>query len=250
MSQNTAWSHKDSPALLAFDTATEACSVALQYDGQLLVRFEELDRGHAERILPMIDEVLREAAMTLRDLDAIAFGRGPGAFTGVRLAASGAQGLAYGANLPVVPVSNLAALAVQALQLDAAATHVWVATDARMQEIYCASYQRTSVPGAPAILGQESVVGGNALALPPAELTPFASTRIVAIGRALSAYPAVAARLAGWCAASFDAALPRAADLLALASQQFAAGCAVSAELALPVYVRDDVVRAPVTPMQ
>ena len=123
-------------------------------------------------------------------------------------------------------------------------------TDLRKTALYTLFDLHIRAPGAPAILGQESVVGGNALALPPAELTPFASTRIVAIGRALSAYPAVAARLAGWCAASFDGALPRAADLLALASQQFAAGCAVSAELALPVYVRDDVVRAPVTPMQ
>lgn len=241
------------PAILAFDTATEACSVALQIGERRIERFEELDRGHAERILLLIDSVLREAGVALRDLDALAFGRGPGAFTGVRLAASVAQGLAFGAGLPVVPVSNLMLLAVQAGRLDVAATHVWVATDARMQEVYCASYALVTSPDHSlarevVCLGDERVVSAAELALPPVELQ--GGGRIVAIGRALRAYPQIAAQLGDWCAAWFDDALPVARDMLAIATREFAAGRAVAAELALPVYVRDDVARAPVTRLQ
>ncbi|HPF27236.1 MAG TPA: tRNA (adenosine(37)-N6)-threonylcarbamoyltransferase complex dimerization subunit type 1 TsaB [Steroidobacteraceae bacterium] len=241
------------PAILAFDTATEACSVALQIGERRIERFEELDRGHAERILLLIDSVLNEAGIALRDLDALAFGRGPGAFTGVRLAASIAQGLAFGAGLPVVPVSNLLLLAVQAARLDAAATHVWVATDARMQEVYCASYQvgtsaHVRAERETVLLGDERVVSAAALSLPPGELQ--GAHRVVAIGRALRAYPTVAAQLGDWCAARFEDALPVAQDMLAIATREFAAGRAVAAELALPVYVRDDVARAPATPPQ
>lgn len=257
------------PSILALDTATEACSAALQVGARVLERFEDLDRGHSERILPMIDELLHAGGIALADLDAIAFGRGPGAFTGVRLAASVTQGLAFGAGLPVVPISNLALLAAQAFRLDRAATHVWVAADARMQEIYCATYQRVSghsgqlnsvdtMSAEFERLGEERVVGGTALVLPPAELeqaaradsSGLATARVVAIGRALRAYPAVAVRLDGWCAARFAHALPQAVDMLPLASRAFLAGRAVPAELALPVYVRDDVARVPVIPVK
>ena len=97
--------------LLALDTATEACSAALLLGDTLLARYEESKRGHAELILPMVDALLTEAGLSLRELDCLAVGRGPGAFTGVRIAVSVAQGLAFGAQRPIVPISDLAALA-------------------------------------------------------------------------------------------------------------------------------------------
>src|SRR4029077_17727403 len=112
--------------ILALDTATENCSVALLIDGQLHASEELIARGHAERILPLVDARLTQAQLRLRDLTAIACGRGPGSFTGVRLAASVTQGLACGAGLGVVPVSDLRAVAQRALDLPAAPQRVLV----------------------------------------------------------------------------------------------------------------------------
>src|SRR3954467_2563824 len=149
--------------ILALDTATEACSVALACSGAWIERYEELDRGHAERLLPMIDELLAEAGIALGSLDAIAFGRGPGAFTGVRLAASVAQGLAFGSGLGVVPISDLAAVAQRVALLDPDARRVLVVNDARMREVYWVSYDLASAPQA---LGDERVSAAADVSLP------------------------------------------------------------------------------------
>src|SRR5258705_7456513 len=141
--------------ILAIDTATEACSAALAVGDTLLARYEEPGRGHAERILSMVDEILAEAGVLLTALDAIAFGRGPGAFTGVRIGAAVAQGLAVGAGLSVVPVSNLAALAERAIA-ERAADAALVCIDARMSEVYWCSYRAMQGRGLEA-LGEERV---------------------------------------------------------------------------------------------
>ena len=127
--------------ILALDTATEACSVSLGIGDRIIDRYVELERGHAEQLLPMVDAVLAEGGIALSALDAIAFGRGPGGFTGVRLAASVAQGLAFGAQVGVVPISDLAAVAQRVVQLNPAVRRVLVANDARMQEVYWATFE-------------------------------------------------------------------------------------------------------------
>ncbi len=236
------------PRILAIDTATEACSVALTGELPLAMRFEELGRGHAEHVLAMVDELLAERQWRLPDLDAIAFGRGPGGFTGVRLAASITQGLAFGAGLPVIPVSNLAALAANAFETCPQAARCWVAADARMQEVYCGLYERAANRGVQ-LLGAERVLKRAAAAQDAAQIG-VAREAAVAVGRALRAYPDVAAAAAESCAASLPDALPSARHIAELALIEWAAGRTVSAEQALPVYLRDDVAHRPVTPVQ
>lgn len=121
--------------LLALDTCTEACSVALLHNNAVLARDEIASRAHTQRILPLVDEVLSEAGLRLNQVDALVFGRGPGSFTGVRIATGIVQGLALGADLPIVPVSNLTAMA-QAALAQTGAQQVLAAIDARMQEVY------------------------------------------------------------------------------------------------------------------
>ncbi|HKK04149.1 MAG TPA: tRNA (adenosine(37)-N6)-threonylcarbamoyltransferase complex dimerization subunit type 1 TsaB [Gammaproteobacteria bacterium] len=216
--------------ILALDTASRACSVALAAGGGLYERVEETPRRHAAMLLPMAEACLAEAGLTLAELDAVAFGRGPGSFTGLRIAASVAQGVGYGAGLPVVPVSNLAACAVAAWR-----KHGWsrvlTAFDARMDELYAAPY-RVGEDGLAVAAGDEVLVGPDKLEAP-------AGAGWQGAGSGFAAWPAVAGRLG---LATVDAALePRARDLLGLAADAVARGEAVSAEQALPVYLRERV---------
>lgn len=216
--------------ILAFDTATEACSVALGIGDRVLERYVELERGHAEQILPMIDALLAEGGVALAQLDAIAFGRGPGGFTGVRLAASVAQGLAFGVNVGVVPISELAAVAQRVAQLDPGAQRVLVVNDARMREVYWAEYLVDGIRP----LGDERV---NA----PGDVVVTAGESWVAAGRGLVAWPELAERCRAAGATLRPDLLPRASEVLALARPRVAAGQVLAPELALPVYVRDRV---------
>jgi tRNA threonylcarbamoyladenosine biosynthesis protein TsaB len=226
--------------ILALDTATEACSVALSLgDGieeRVLDRYVELDRGHAERLLPMIDELLAEGGLTLASLDAIAFGRGPGGFTGVRLAASVAQGLAFGAGVGVVPVSDLAAVAQQAVELQPGARRVLVVNDARMREVYWAQF---TVDGLVTLQGAEQVGPQTTVSVGDADQGPW-----VAAGRGLAVYPELAERCRAQGASLLTQLLPRAREILRLARTAVAAGQTLPAELALPVYVREQVAQA------
>jgi tRNA threonylcarbamoyladenosine biosynthesis protein TsaB len=223
--------------ILAFDTATEACSAALLLDGELQERFEVAPRAHARLLLPMLDGLLAEAGLKPAQLDAIAFGRGPGSFTGLRIAASVAQGIAFAAHLPVLPVSTLAALARDALQRSAA-THVLAAIDARMGEVYWAAYARDA-HGEPESLGEEQVAPADAVLMPAGRDWFGIGTGWAVYGEVLRGHFAVAP-------IGVDAhALPQAGHIAQLAALDFAAGRAVAAEQALPVYLRNQVAQRP-----
>lgn len=224
--------------ILALDTATEACSVALWNDGAVHVEAIELARGHAQRILPMVDALLESHALRLTDLDAIAAGRGPGGFTGVRLAISVAQGLALGADLPTVGVSNLAAVAQAVLSREASATHVLVCNDARMKEVYTALYRRSDA-GLAVLEGRERVMQPDSVGLPSSVDGP--ARRVIGAGRGFGAYPQLADRLRGELVAIDAAILPAAGEIAVLAAAAFRAGEAVAPEWLQPVYLRDDV---------
>ena len=228
--------------ILALDTATEGCSVSLGIGDRSIDRYAELERGHAEKILPMIDAVLAEGGLDLAQLDAIAFGRGPGGFTGVRLAASVAQGLAFGAGVGVVPISDLAAVAQRVIQLNPAVRSVFAVNDARMREVYWARYAWDGgAPLAVALVGEERVSAPGEVQFPrPAGDPPWAVA-----GRGLRAWPDLAERAAAVGAVLFADLLPRASEVLALARPVVAAGLVLDPALALPVYVRDQVAVPP-----
>ncbi len=219
--------------ILALDTATEGCSAALLIDGEMRGTELELGRGHAERILPMLDELLAEAGVGLGTLDAIAFGRGPGGFTGVRLAASVTQGLAFGAGLPVVPVSDLMAVGQRVLGT-AGSTRVIVCNDARMREVYWACFEQAN--GLATLVGDERVSAPEAVTIPLGWTAP-----LVAAGRGFAAYPQLRERLEPRLATVHERLLPRAHEIALLAADILQKGGALPAELAIPVYLRDEV---------
>lgn len=237
--------------LLALETATEHCSVAIwQRDAagqlQILARRQHAPRQQTELILPMVDELLAESGLALTQLTALAYSCGPGAFTGVRIAAAVAQGLAFGADLPVVPVSSLQTLA-QAAYRQHGARAVLAAFDARMQEIYAGAYALDANGLMQAITPE---VAGAPANLPAALVTAWAA--YLAEYEQSSGVVSVAAG-SGW--ATYGDSLtqtftvqqiyadlaPDAEDLATLAVAAVQAGKAVAPELALPVYLRDDV---------
>ena len=223
--------------ILALDTATEACSVALAIDGEVFERYEVLGRGHAERLLPMVQAVLAEGGVALAALDAIAFGRGPGAFTGLRIAAGVTQGLAFGAGLPVVPVSDLAALASRAAVLREE-RQVLACLDARMGQVYWAAFDCAD-PAAPVARTPEAVADPAAVYLPEIGDSPVLGW--FGAGHGFSAYPALHTLL-GERLAGYDAELlPHAREIALIGARAFAAGDVVAAEQAVPVYLRDQV---------
>lgn len=218
--------------LLALDTSTEACSVALLYQGNTLALDEVCPQQHSKRVLPMIDSMLAEAGINLTMLDGIVFGRGPGSFTGVRIGVSVAQGLAFGAGLPVFGVSTLAAMAQAAVRLHQA-TQIVAAIDARMAEVYLASFSCDAT----GVLQQLS----PELAVKPQLLAPLGLYGdVIAVGTGWQTY-AVELQRAQPARIASDILYPSAQDMLSLAVAAYADGLFVSAEQAEPVYVRDEV---------
>ncbi|MEV8522046.1 tRNA (adenosine(37)-N6)-threonylcarbamoyltransferase complex dimerization subunit type 1 TsaB [Dyella marensis] len=217
--------------LLAIETSTEACSVALVHGDQVIARSEIAPRRHAELVLPMADSLLAEAGLARHALDAIAVGRGPGAFTGVRLAISLAQGMALALDRPVVTVSSLAALALEAPEGEGA---ILAVIDARMGEIYAASYRRDDL-GELVALDDERVCAPDALVVPPA-----AGWHVVGSGWATYA-GVLRERIDGPVLSERGHCFPQAEHVAELAVREFQAGHALAPELALPVYLRDKV---------
>lgn len=212
--------------ILAIDCATERLSVACGDGREFACRDESAGQAHAERVLPRVREVLAETGWALGTLDAIAFGAGPGSFTGVRIACGVAQGLALGAGVPLVPVGTLEALAQEAWRTHGA-TAVLACLDARMREVYVASYARTGA-AAWREIAAPAVAKPDALARPSG--TPFGA------GNGFLAWPALAARLG---VAGVDAGLkPSARAVGEIAAPRIARGEVVAARDAHPLYVR------------
>lgn len=216
--------------ILALDTSTDACSVALSVDGAVREDFRIIPRQHTQQLLPMVEAMLAEAGLSVSSLDAVAFGRGPGSFAGIRIATGVAQGLAYGADLPVLPISTLEALAVAAAEKEGA-TNVVTALDARMNEIYVASYamkdglpiaelsEQVSAPGALQLQGEGYLAVGSGWRY--IDDMPEETQRSVVV--------------------SSETYYPSSSAMLALAAVAWDRGDAISPELALPVYLRDEV---------
>lgn len=219
--------------LLAFDTSTDACSAAVLMDDAVLERYELAPRRHAVLILPMIEAILAEAGLTVAQLDAIAFGRGPGAFTGVRIAVGIAQGIAFAADLPAVPVSTLAALALGTAR-ETGHTRIAAALDARMGEIYWGLY--AAADARVESLAAECVIAPTAVSALPGDW--------FGAGSGWLEYAAVLSQrliVSGWAGER----LPRAGDMARLAAHPSHRAEWVPAEQALPVYLRNEVARKP-----
>lgn len=218
--------------LLAIDTATERCSVALYEDGEITERSADTPRGHADLVLPMIESVLAEKHLLLNQLNGIAYGRGPGGFTGVRIAIGVVQGLAFGARLPTVGISNLAAVAQQVASTD---DRIWVCMDARMGEVYWGVFD-CDASGLVREVAPEQVAAPDRALL---QVEGFATITTLA-GTGFGAYPQL-------CTAfpktrQFPSALPRARDIALLGVSELQHGGGRSARDAQPVYLRNQVV--------
>lgn len=223
--------------LLALETATEACSAALYLEGEVAERYQIAPRGHTELILPMVDELLAEASLSPAELDAVAFGCGPGAFTGVRIATGVVQGIAFALERPVVPVSSLAALA-QGAWREYGWERVAAAIDARMGEVYWGAFEDDG-EGLMRPLGEE-------LVCPPGQVPLLHEHAWHGIGSGWHSYAIELAERQG--VAMIDAHgdyFPHARDVATLAVAAYQRGEAVSAAQALPRYLRDQVVQKP-----
>jgi len=225
--------------LLAIETATEACSVALWVDGEVRERFGIVPRQHAELTLPWAEQLLTEAGIAKSQLDAIAVGRGPGAFTGVRLAVALAQGIALALDRPVVPVSTLAALAFAAPLAGEGArragegANILAAIDARMGEIYVAAFRRE---------GDAVMATSHEIVIPPAQYHLPEGDGWVGVGTGFAAVDAALQTRFGSRFARIDAtALPHAADVARIGASAFANGGGLAPERLEPAYLRDNV---------
>ena len=213
--------------LIALETSTHHLSVALWCDGTLIERAGKIPNGGSDRLLPWVNQLMAEAEMAFTDIDAIAFGAGPGGFTGLRLACGVAQGLAFGLDVPVLAVPTLEALALAAYTKGT--EHLYACLDARMNEVYCAAYQ---IQDGLAETIQAAMVVHPQLAIAPP------GTNWIGCGDGFAAYPEMLANSLDQVRPDF---WPTAAAVARLAAPRLANGQGIDAGLALPLYVRDKV---------
>jgi tRNA threonylcarbamoyladenosine biosynthesis protein TsaB len=226
--------------VLALDTSAEACSVALSVDGRLFSGYQVAPRKHADLVLPMVSDLLAEAGVPLSVIRVFAFGRGPGAFTGLRIAAGMVQGLATGVGGQVVPVSTLAAMAHRGWR-DTGRTHVHAAIDARMGEIYWGSFEILG-EGRMRSLGPERVIKPADVASLCSDEFTLDPASVLGVG---TGWRLLAPQMPSHCFPSVldPELLPDARDVLALALSCATRGETCEPGLAQPVYLRDDVVQ-------
>lgn len=215
--------------ILALETSTELGSCALWRDGLVAERTCPPGKSHSETLLPLVRELLAEAGVKVGQLDAIAFGVGPGAFTGLRVACGAAQGLAVATNRPLIPVTSLETMAAQA-----GAERVLALLDARMGEVYSGSYQL--IDGGYVLRGEIRVSAPDAVVLP-------AESGWAACGNAIAAYPVLAERLSAASIVVQAETWPTAATVARLAAPRAARGESIDAALAVPLYIRDKVAK-------
>ena len=225
--------------LLALDTSSLACTVALRLGDKLLERHEEQAREHTRLLMPMIREVLQESGAELPDLDAIVLGNGPGSFIGMRIAASVAQGLAHGAGLKIVPVSSLAAVAAEAFS-EASAEEVVVAQDAHMNEVYLGKFSRGTA-GEPVAMSAEVLHGHEVID----DLSVSGAAARIAAGQGWQRYPKLMAINKQHFYGESDVLYPRGRFLLTLGATALAQGDFLLPEDIAPAYLRNKVAEKP-----
>jgi tRNA threonylcarbamoyladenosine biosynthesis protein TsaB len=224
----------ESMNILALDTSTECCSVAVSVGDAIQQRLEMTQRGHSDLILGMLDQLFAEAETTIDTIDVLAFGRGPGSFTGVRVGVAVAQGIAFARDIPVIPVSTLQAIAQDIIDTEAV-EYVAVAIDARMGEIYCASYQNQA--GQAELLDEERVC-------PPEDFKPCTDANWFGAGTGWETYQTeLKANFAEQLLDVDPQRYPQAAAMLKLAEPLAERGEMVSADQAVPVYLRNNVAK-------
>lgn len=222
--------------ILALDTSTEACSCALDLQGRITERHVLEPRQHARLLLPMIKELLAASAVDFSMLDAVACGCGPGSFTGLRIAAGVTQGIAFAAGVPVVPVSTLAALALD-IHLRSGADVVLACLDARIDEVYWGVFAIDA--GMPRLIGAEHLSRPEDILLDSGPV-PLPA---VAGGNGLDYLERFPPRLRAALQDCHPALLPRASLIAAIAADDFARGLTIEPEALTPVYLRDQVTR-------
>ncbi|PKF58130.1 tRNA (adenosine(37)-N6)-threonylcarbamoyltransferase complex dimerization subunit type 1 TsaB [Alteromonadales bacterium alter-6D02] len=220
-----------SEKILIIDTSTEACSVALLHNDNVISSFDVTPRSHTKMVLPMVDTLLKQAQLKVNDLDAIAWGRGPGSFTGVRIGTGIMQGLALGAEKPVIALSTLATMAQEAIDKHQA-EYVMAGIDARMGEVYWGIYRNEN--GLATLVGEEQVLNPEVLT----QLT-YPEHSFVAVGTAWQAYPELV-KMAKITVLE-SVLYPNAEAMAPLAKQAWKSHQAVDVEEAAPVYLRDTV---------